>query len=203
MADDQRARPVVPAGEGGAEAGGTIDDGRFRLFLQWPPGFFDQSEIVLWPVPFQFGARRTDVAGKGITLPHDRIDGDGQAERGGNGAGGLQGPGVGGDDNTPYSLPQKLLGGVGGLGVTKLGQARVDYARVLAGGAKMQVEFALAVAQQDHAPGDNRGWYHAASQVNAAILGVFTRVSFVMAGGRAYLWLLRRQRHECERRIPD
>ena len=81
------------------------------------------------------------------------------------------------------------MGGFLGLGVSELGQAWIDDAGIAAGGAEMQVELALAVAQQDHATGHNRGASRAASAAIGPLFGEFVRVSFVMTRSRAYLWL--------------
>src|SRR6201999_1701950 len=137
----------------------------FGLFLRRPPDVVDAGEVMRWPVALECGARGADVAGIGKTLPYDWVDGDRQPECRGDGAGGFQGAGVGGHDDALDSLAQELLGGVPRLSVTEFGQARVDDAWIDAGGTEMQVEFALAMAQQDHAVGHNRGADWAASPV--------------------------------------
>jgi hypothetical protein len=179
MADDQRVRPIVPVGQPGPKASSPIHDRGLRFFLGGPPGVLDRRKIVCRPIPFEIGAGRADVAGEGVTLPHDRIDGDWQAQRLGDRAGGLQGSGVWRDDDALDSLPQKLLGGFPRLGVPERGEARVDDAGIAAGGAEMQVELALAVAQQDH--GTDLPLAGAGSN------GGFWQGFVVMTLGRAYL----------------
>jgi hypothetical protein len=57
---------------------------------------------------------------------------------------------------------------------------RVDDAGIAAGGCEMQVELALAMAQQDHLPGLKR--------LRTGGKGGDACDSFVMCGPRAYLW---------------
>jgi hypothetical protein len=52
----------------------------------------------------------------------------------------------------------------------------------------MQVELALAVAQQDHVSGHNRGADRPASATPGLARGEFVGVSFVMNVGCAYLF---------------
>ena len=106
-----------------------------------------------WPVPLQGGAGRADIAGEGEPLPHNRIDDDWQPQCRRDRARGLQGAGVGGHDDALDSLPQKLSCGCLGLRAAELGQMRIDDAGIAPCGAEMEVEFALAMAQQDHASG--------------------------------------------------
>src|ERR1700678_3442431 len=98
MTDNQRVRPVVAAGEIGAKARCPLDDGVFGLFVLRPPDLLDPAEIVAGPVAFQDRTRGADVAGERVTLADDGVDGDGQAERGGDRAGGLESARVRGDD---------------------------------------------------------------------------------------------------------
>ncbi len=70
----------------------------------------------------------------------------------GDRAGGLQGAGVGRDDDPLDPLSGQLLGGLLAPGRGRASVRRgIDDAGVAARGAEMQVELALAVAQQDHA----------------------------------------------------
>ena len=50
--------------------------------------------------------------------------------------------------------PARRLRRLSRLGVAKLGQRRIDDARIAPRRAEMEVEFALAVAQQDHGRGN-------------------------------------------------
>ena len=151
MADNQGVGPVVPFGERGAKAGGSVDDAGFGFFLRRPPDIFDAREIVCGPRLLQLRPGAADIAGVGEALAHDRIDGDRYPKRGGDRMGGLQGAGVGGHDDALDSLSHKLLGGLFRLGVPERGEAGIDNAGIAAGGAEMQVELALAVTQQNHA----------------------------------------------------
>jgi hypothetical protein len=150
MTDDQGAGPVVATGEAGAEAGGSIDDGLFGFFLGGPPDFLDQAEILVRPVALQLRARRAYVAGEGVAFTHDRIDCEGQTERGGNRLGCLQRSGIGRNDDPLDAMPNQFLGGFMCLGVAQAGEAGINDARITPGGAEMQVELTLAMAQQDH-----------------------------------------------------
>jgi hypothetical protein len=85
-------------------------------------------------------------------------------------------------------LPGQLPGGLLRLGVPEYGQARIDDAGIAAGGAEMQVELALAVTQQDHAGGHNRGPDRPARAACDGIGRGCLRVSFVLAQACAYLW---------------
>jgi hypothetical protein len=150
MADDQSVGPIVTAGELGAEAGGTGNDRILRFLFRGPPDILDRREIVVRPVPFQRSARGADIAGEGVPFAHERIDGYLQAQRGGDRADGLQCPCVRRDYDALDALADELLGSFLCLGVTELGQARIDDAGIAPCGTKVQVELALAVAQQDH-----------------------------------------------------
>ena len=150
MADDQRRRPIEAFRQAGAETGGAIDDRGFGFFLGRPPDHIDGGEIVPWPVALQLMPRRADVAGEGVTLADDRVDGNRQVQRGGDWAGGLQCTGVGRNDNLLDLLAGELSGGLLGLGVAERGQGWIDDAGVASRDAEVQVELALAVAQQNH-----------------------------------------------------
>ena len=83
-----------------------------------------------------------------------------------------------------------MFGGFPRLGMAEIGQAGIDNAGIAAGGAEMQVEFALAVTQQDHT-GPYRRSERAASPVNrwpADELSGFCLSSIRM---RAYLWFVK------------
>ena len=73
------------------------------------------------------------------------------------------------------------------LGVAQFGEARINNARITPGGAEMQVELALAVAQQDHAGGHNRRPKQAARAAGGGIPHDGFRDSFVLAPACAYL----------------
>jgi hypothetical protein len=115
----------------------------------------------------------------------------------------LQGAGVGGHDNAFDPLPHQLLGGVPRLGVTEFGQAGIDNAGIAAGGAEMQVEFALAMTQQDHAVAITEGPI-GRQVLDKAPFGANSsgfRLSWTLR--TPICALLRRYWHGCERRISD
>ena len=89
MADNQRVRPIVAFGKTAAELGRAADHGCLRLFLGRPPDFLDQPKVARGPVAFEGRTGSADVARKGISLPHGRIDHNRNAERSGNRPGGL------------------------------------------------------------------------------------------------------------------
>jgi len=137
MTDDEGIGPIVPPRQRGTEASGAIDNGVFGFFFRGPPDFVDAREIVGGPIALQDGAGRADIARKREPLPHDRVDGDRQAKRRGDGTGGLQGARVGGDDDALDAKPHKLSGGSPRLGVAQVGQARIDDAGIAASDAEM------------------------------------------------------------------
>ncbi len=69
---------------------------------------------------------------------------------------------------------------IGRLPVAEFGQARIDDARIAPRRAEMQVELALAVAQQDHGRG-NTGRFRGRQPAGV-------RELFVSRAMRAYLW---------------
>src|SRR5262249_17912780 len=97
-----------------------------------------------------FGARRADIAGEGIALAHDWVDHDRNTVGPGERSGSLQSPRVrrGYDSRDPVT--GQILHRLGRLSMSERGQGWIPEARIGGGGGEMQVEFALAVPQQDH-----------------------------------------------------
>src|SRR5207248_488458 len=83
----------------------------------------------------------------------DRIDDHRDAEPGCDGGSGLQGAGIRRDHHPTQRLGRERLRRAFRLLAAERGQLRVWDPWVAAGCAEMQVELALSVAQQDHAPG--------------------------------------------------
>ena len=151
MADNQRVRPMRQGGHLGAEQRSTVDHALRALFHRGPPDLVDMGEIQPRPIAGQLGYRGADVAAERIALAHDGVDQRRETQRPRNRGRGLQGAGVGRDDDVLDPLLLQRLSRFFGLGVAQRGQARVNNARITARGCEVQIEFALAVAQEDHA----------------------------------------------------
>ncbi len=151
MADDNRMLPKIGVSHFGAERSGTFLNAFGGLGLRGPPGFVEMGEIMRGPGGGQRGAGGADVAGKVEAFADARMHVNLQAEGAGERLGRLQGSGIGRGENPLDTFCLKRFGGGFGLGLPKWREPWVGDPRVSLGGGEVQVEFALAVTEQDHA----------------------------------------------------
>ncbi len=106
---------------------------------------------MLWPRALQFGARRADVARKGVSLAHNRVDDNRHALHARQRSSGLECAGVRRRYDPSDWVPRERPCRIDRLGMTEFGQPRVDNARIPPRGREAQIELALPMAQKDHA----------------------------------------------------
>jgi hypothetical protein len=81
---------------------------------------------------------------------HQRLDGDRQVERLGDDQRRLQRPSIGARDQPAHPAIRERRGHLARLAAALLGQRRIADAGIDAGPGEMDVEFGLAVTNQDH-----------------------------------------------------
>ena len=153
MADDQRFRPVPRGGHVLAEGARARGDILRRFVDVGPPFMVDSGKIVIGPGRRQPVPVRADIAGQSKAFAHDGLDFDFQTQTARDRFRGLQGAAVGGRDDAGDSFVREAFGGLLGLMMAVFGQTRIFDSRIDPSGRLTQVEFALTVAEQDHAFG--------------------------------------------------
>ena len=150
MADDKGSGPIWQCCHLRPEQSSAAYDRLCGLLHRWPPDLVNAREVVFRPNLLQLGPGGAHIAGKCIALTHDRVDGHLQAKRPGDWDDGLQRTGVRRDNDPCDSFAGELPGSLRRLGMTKFCQMRIDDARISPCRTKMEIKFALTVAQEDH-----------------------------------------------------
>jgi hypothetical protein len=150
MADHKGFGPIRQCRHFCPKQRGPAYDGVSGLLHRWPPDLVDAGEVVFRPNLLELGSRGADIAGKCVALTHGGIYQDLQAERPGDWDDGLQRTGVRRDNDPRDAFTGELAGSLSGLGVTEFCQSGIDDAGIAPRHAKMEIKFALTVAQEDH-----------------------------------------------------
>ena len=93
----------------------------------------------------------SDIATEMFMLTDQRLDFRQHRQVAAQDVGALQSAGIGADNHRGYRLAGEKIATFGDLGRSQIGDGGVFDARVLTGGAKDDVEFGLAVADEIHA----------------------------------------------------